>query len=118
MATFPFSSSMFPRLTISAMRLPFRSGCGAGARTSQPDPPGAHELAHAVRTNELLERLDLVGAAGQLEGDRVTPDIGDACAGGLAERDEVGAPVGRDCDRDQRELTLDRLLRPQLRHTK
>ena len=34
----------------------------------------------------------------------------------LAERDEIGALVGRDADRDERELTLDRLVRTELGH--
>ena len=49
----------------------------------------------AVGANELLERLDLVGAADDLERDRVAADVRDARAGHLAQRDEVGALLGR-----------------------
>ena len=66
-------------------------GCGttARARTAKPDPAGAHELAHAVGTNEFFEGLDLVGTPDELERDRVAADIGHTRAGDLAERDEL-----------------------------
>ena len=76
----------------------------------EADAAGADELADAVGANELFECLDLLGAADQLERDRITPDVGDACAGDLAERDELRATVGRHGDGDQRELPLDRLV--------
>ena len=71
-------------------------GCGAAAcaRPPEADAAGADELADAVGANELFERLDLLGAADELERDRVAADVGDACAGDLAERDELGASVG------------------------
>ncbi len=81
-----------------------------GARAAEADASGANELPHTVRADELLERLHLVGAADELEGDRLAADVRDARPGDLAERDEVGATVRRDGDRDQRELPLDRLV--------
>ena len=92
-------------------------GCAsrpAALGAAQADPPGADELAHAVRANELFERLELLGAPDDLERDRVAADVRDARAGDLAERDQLGALVGRRADRDQRELALDRLVGPQL----
>ena len=65
------------------------------ARAAQADAAGAGELADAVRADELLERVELLGRADDLEGDRVAADVGDAGAGDLAERDQLGAPVGR-----------------------
>ena len=78
--------------------------------------PGASELADAVGTNELFERLDLVGAPDDLEGHRVAADVDHVGACDLAERDEIGATVGRDADRDERELTLERVVGAELGH--
>ena len=61
----------------------------------KPDPAGAHELTHTVRANELLERLDLLGTADELEHDRVAADVGDARTGHLAEGDQICPAVGR-----------------------
>ena len=47
-------------------------------RRREADAPGASELAHAVGTDELFERLDLVGAPDDLEGHRVAADVGDS----------------------------------------
>ena len=71
-------------------------GCSttAGARAAQADPPGAGELAHAVGADELLEGVELLGTADDLERDRVAADVGDARAEDLAERDQLGALVG------------------------
>jgi hypothetical protein len=80
----------------------------------QADAACADELADAVRTDELLERLDLLGASDKLEGDRIAADVGDARAGDLAERDELRPPVGRHRDGDQRQLALDRLVGAEL----
>ena len=57
------------------------------AGAAKADPAGAGELADAERPDELLERLDLLRAADELEGDRVAADVGDGCAGFTA-RDE------------------------------
>ena len=54
--------------------------CGRRARTAQADPAGADELADAVRADELFERVELLGASDDLEGDRVAADVGDARA--------------------------------------
>ena len=47
-------------------------------RATEPDPPGADELLQAVRTHELLERVDLLGVPDDLEDDRVGAEVGDA----------------------------------------
>src|SRR5580765_579780 len=91
-------------------------GCGAAAcaRPPEADAAGADELADAIWANELFECLDLLGAADELERDRVAADVGNACTGHLAERDELGASVRGHGDGDQRELPLDRLVGAQL----
>ena len=81
------------------------------AGPAQADPAGARELADAVRADELLERVELLGPPDDLERERVAADVGDAGAEDLAERDQLGALVGRRADGDQRELALDRLVR-------
>src|SRR3979409_1201701 len=87
------------------------------ARAAEADSPGADELAHAVRANELFERFQLIGASDELEGDCVAADVGDLSASDLAERDELRAAVGGHADGDQRELALDCLVRAQLGDT-
>src|SRR5207244_2833108 len=99
----PFASDVDGGLRITGLGIPSRR---AGA--PEADAPGADELAHTVRADELLERLDLVGTADELEGDRVAADVGDLRARDLTERDELGTAVGGDADGDQRELALDR----------
>src|SRR5262249_16628175 len=84
------------------------------ARTAKADAARADELPDTVRADELLERLDLVRAPDELERDRVTTDVGDPGAGTLAERDEVGAAIGSDGHRDQRQLALHGLVRTKL----
>src|SRR5256885_3240620 len=126
-ATFPLSRSALPALMISAMwEIPFGSDVDGGLRTTcltipsrcagaaEADAAGANELAHTIGPNELFEGLDLVGAADELEGDRIAADVGDLRARDLTERDELGTPVGSNADRDQRELALDGFVGPQL----
>ena len=74
------------------------------------------ELAHAVRTDELLERVEILRAADDLERERVAADVRDPRAEHLAERDQLGTLVRRGADGDQRQLPLDRLARAQLDH--
>src|SRR5215471_6539458 len=100
-----------------SFRLRDGSGCAsrwARAGPAQADPPGAGELLDAVGAHELLEGVELLGAADDLERQRITADVGHAGAEDLAERDQLGALVRRRTDGDQRELTLDRLARRQL----
>src|SRR3954453_18826590 len=91
-------------------------GCRAAARTwaAETDPARAHELTHTVGANQLFECLDFVGTPDELEGDRVSTDVGDACACNLAERDELGALVGLHGHGEQGELTLDGFVGQQL----
>ena len=62
-----------------------------------------------MRSDELLERVELLGRADDLEDDRVGAQVGDARVEDLGEGDQLGAPVGGRGDLDQRELALDGL---------
>src|SRR3954454_12555749 len=93
-------------------RLPRR----AWAWAAEADPAGAGELSDAVRTDELLERVELLGPADDLERERVVADVGDARAEDVAERDHLRALLWRGGHGDQRQLSLDRLARRELRH--
>ena len=64
-----------------------------------------------MRADELLERVELLGAADDLERDRVAADVGDPGAGDLASAIS-SARLSGGADRDQRELALDRLVGP------
>ena len=66
-------------------------GLRAARRAAEADAPGADELLQAVRADELLERVDLLRRADQLEDDRVGAEIGDARAEHLGERHQLGA---------------------------
>src|SRR5215831_17792746 len=107
MLSLPFVSDLDGRTGVACRR----------ARTAKADAARTHELPHTVRADELLERLDLVGAPDELERDRVTADVGDAGTGDLAERDEVGATIGHHADRDQGQLALHRLVGSELGDT-
>ena len=63
----------------------------------------------AVRADELLERVDLLRRADELEDERVGAEVGDARVEDVGEREQLRAAVGRRGDLDQRELALDRL---------
>ena len=86
------------------------------ARARQSDPAGAGELLDPVRADELLERVDLVGRADDLEHDRVRADVGHAHAEHVGEREQLRALRRRGGDRDQGELPLDRLAGLELAH--
>src|SRR5262249_44610015 len=86
------------------------------AGPAQADPPGTGELLDAVGAHELLEGVELLWPADDLERDRIAADVGDARAEDLAERDQLGALVRRGTDRGQRRLALDRLAGRQLDH--
>src|SRR5579864_5245039 len=77
-------------------------------RTAEADATGAAELLQTVRADELLERVDLLRRADELEDDRVRAEIGDARAEDLGERHQLRA-LARGCgDLEQCELSLDR----------
>ena len=61
----------------------------------EADSAGADELLHAVRADELLERVDLLGRADDLEDERLRAEVGDTRVEDLAEREQLGAPLGR-----------------------
>src|SRR5437868_9977588 len=88
--------------------------CAAGGGAGEADPAGPSHLADPVRTDELLERVELLRLADDLEQDRVRPDVGDARAEGVGKREQLGAALRRRAHRDQRELALDRVARLEL----
>src|SRR5262245_61343238 len=65
---------------------------------------------------ELVERVDLLGRARQLEHDGVGADVEQPSAERLRGRDELGAALGRHLDADDEQLALDRLAGDELRH--
>ena len=91
-----------------AARLP---GRGAG----DADPPRADEIEDPVRVAELVERVELLRRAGELEHDRVGADVEQAPAEGLGGGDELGALLGRRRDPDDEQLPLDGLARRRAR---
>src|SRR5581483_7298201 len=64
-------------------------------RAAEADAPGADELLQAVRADELLERVDVLRRAGQLEHDRVGAEVDDPRAEDLSERHQLGPLRGR-----------------------
>ena len=76
--------------------------------------PGAHRLLDAVRAQQLLEGDELVGMLDDLERHAAGPDVDDARAEDVGERDELGAAVGRRRDLDEQQLALDRVVAAQL----
>src|SRR5579862_4879087 len=91
-----------------------RGTCTAACRAAETEPAGATELLQPVRTNELLEGVDLLRRADELEDDRVRPEIGDTGTEDLRERHQLRSLARRRRDLEQRELALDRLARRQL----
>src|SRR5665647_1047916 len=90
---------------------------GGARRPGEADAPGAHELLQAVRPDELLERVDVLRRARELEHDRVGAEVGDAGVEDLAERHQLRACARRRRHLEQRELALERLTRGELGHT-
>src|SRR5581483_1854645 len=86
----------------------------SSARTTEADPSGACELAHAVRADELLEGVELLRPADDLERERLAADVRHARVEHLTELDQLRALVRRRADGDERELALHRLVRGEL----
>src|SRR5919201_75641 len=114
-ATLPRRRPRSPSRWIVAMRFlsrlaedALRTGAANGG-PPQADPAGAGELADPVRADELLERVDLLRLADELEDDRVRADVGNPGVEDVGERHQLGAALGGSGDRDQRQLALDRL---------
>src|SRR6266540_5724645 len=93
---------------LARSRFALRRGAG------QADATGADELLDAVRADELLERVDVLGQADDLEDQRLGPEVGDASLEDVGEREQLASLVGRGRDLDQRQLALDRLARLEL----
>src|SRR6266542_1592602 len=85
-----------------------------GGRAAEADAPGADELFDSVRPDELLERVDLLGRARELEHERIGAEVGDARLKHLAEGHQLGPPRRGRRHFDQRELPLDRVAGPEL----
>src|SRR3954447_9714394 len=91
-----------------------RTGLRGLRRAAEAETAGAAELLQAVRADELLERVDLLGRADELEDDRVRPEIRHTRLKHLCELNELRALRRRRGDLQQRELALDRLARDEL----
>src|SRR5439155_24803600 len=82
---------------------------GGGRGAAEADAPGADELLDAVRTDELLEGVNLLRRAGELEDDGVRAQVGDTSLEDVGECEQLAALRGRRRHLDQRKLALDRL---------
>src|SRR5262249_7200086 len=81
----------------------------AGPRTcgaAETEPAGAAELLQTVRTDELLERIDFLRGADELEDDRVGTEIRDLSSEHVSERHQLGALPRRRGDLQECELPL------------
>ena len=63
-----------------------------------------------------MERVELLGRAGELEDDRVGADVEEPPAERLGGRDELGPLLGRGLHADHEQLALDGLARDELGH--
>ena len=81
-----------------------------------PTRPGADELLDPVRPGELLEGVELLRRAGQLERDRVGAEVDDPALEGLGGGDQLGAALGAGAHLEQQQLALDRVVRRELGH--
>src|SRR2546429_2409092 len=81
---------------------------GTSARgAAETEPAGAAELLQSVRANELLEGVDLLRGADELEDDRVRPEVRDLGAEHVGQRHQLRALARRRRDLQQRQLALD-----------
>src|SRR5687768_6030792 len=85
------------------------TGGAVGGSAREADAAGARELGEAVRSQDLLEGLELVGRADDLEDDRVGAEVGHSRVEDAGERHQLDVPARVGLDLDQRELALDRL---------
>ena len=88
-----------------------RAGGGGAVRgcPREPDPPGAGELVEAVRAQELLEGLELLRRADDLEDHRSGPRSATRASKTLGEGHQLARAGSGGRDPDERELALDRL---------
>src|SRR2546422_9319214 len=103
-------------LSIGSAQDVLRAACGPDRCAGKSDPACSSELADSVRAEELLERVELLGLADDLEDDRIRADVDDAGLEDVRQREQLRPAIGRRSDRDQRELALDGLLAPELTH--
>src|SRR5579884_765354 len=108
-ATVPSSRERSPSRWIVAIGSPSDEGSGtgtsAGSCTAEADAAGA---------DELLERVDGLHRADELEDERVRAEVGDPGPEDLAQRHQLAAGARRRRHLDERELPLDRLARYEL----
>ena len=83
------------------------TGAAVRGRPREPDPPRAGELDQAVRAQELLEGLELLRRAHDLEDHGIGAEVGDARVEDVGEGDQLRAPARVGRDPDERELALD-----------
>src|SRR5690606_12977970 len=72
---------------------------------------GSHHLDEPIAFRELLERVELFGAAGDLDDHRRFGDIDDVPFEDLGHLEDVRSRVRADLDLEESELSFDRLLR-------
>src|SRR3984957_9687153 len=95
-----------------------RGQCGArrgAGQLRQGDAPGPLELDDPVAAEQPLKVVDLVGAAGQHDGQLIGPDVDHLAAEDADELDDLGALLGSGRHGGEQELSLDRLARGQVR---
>ena len=73
------------------------------------DGAGADDLADAVGTQQIEQRVDTVGAFTVFHGDAALGDVHDLCLHDLGGLDDLGALGGRTMDLDQHQLALNEL---------
>src|SRR3954469_20485121 len=85
-----------------------RAGLAPAARDR--DLAGAHHLDHPERPDHLLEGIDLLRRAGDLDDERLARHVDDVAAEDLDDLEHLGAlrPVGGDLE--QRQLARDRAV--------
>src|SRR6185503_4216272 len=113
-ATLPFRRSTLPSRWTVAMRFlslaeyVLTLGRARRGRTGEADAAGARKLLEAVGADELLERVELLRRADDLEDDRVRTEVRDPGVEDLGEGEQLAAPIGGRVDLEKGELALDR----------
>src|SRR3954471_3087603 len=85
-------------------------GSGLGPAARDRDLAGAHHLDHPERPDHLLEGVDLVRRAGDLDDERLAGHVDDVAAEDLDDLEHLGALRAVRGDLEQRQLARDRAL--------
>ena len=99
---------------MSASRRPWP---GLADARPQTDSACSDQLFDAVRAHELLEGLELLGCADDLEDQRFWAEVDHAGLEDVAERHQLGTALRRCYDLDEQKLALDGLARGELRES-